>query len=112
MNALLRVNNLVKHYPVQKGFFSGSSSVVHAVDGLSFEINAGDTMALVGESGCGKSTVGRLVLRLLDATSGNVWFDGQDLMGLPPERMRSMRRDLQMIFQTRQVRQPLAQAPK
>ena len=99
MSALLRVNNLVKHFPVQKGFFSGSASVVHAVDGLSFEINAGDTMALVGESGCGKSTVGRLVLRLLDATSGNVWFDGQDLMGLSPERMRSMRRDLQMIFQ-------------
>lgn len=99
MNALLRVDNLVKHFPVQKGLFGRQKSVVHAVDGLSFELHAGDTMALVGESGCGKSTVGRLVLRLLDATSGKVWFDGQDLMTLSPERMRSERRQLQMIFQ-------------
>lgn len=99
MSALLRVENLVKHFPVQKGLFSREKAVVHAVDGLSFELRAGDTMALVGESGCGKSTVGRLVLRLLDATSGKVWFDGEDLMALPPERMRSTRRHLQMIFQ-------------
>ena len=99
MSALLRVENLVKHFPIQKGLFSRDQSVVHAVDGLSFEINAGDTMALVGESGCGKSTVGRLVLRLLEATAGKVWFDGEDLMALPPERMRATRRHLQMIFQ-------------
>lgn len=99
MSALLRVENLVKHFPVQKGLFSREKSVVHAVDGLNFELRAGDTMALVGESGCGKSTVGRLVLRLLDATSGKVWFDGENLMALPPERMRSTRRHLQMIFQ-------------
>ncbi len=61
--ALLRVDQLVKHFPVQKGLFSRQKDVVHAVDGLSFELHAGDTMALVGESGCGKSTVGRLVLR-------------------------------------------------
>lgn len=97
--ALLRVDNLVKHFPVQKGFFGQQKSVVHAVDGLSFELHAGHTMALVGESGCGKSTVGRLVLRLLEATSGTVWFEGQDLMALPPERMRQTRRHLQMIFQ-------------
>ncbi len=97
--ALLRVDQLVKHFPVQKGLFSRQKDVVHAVDGLSFELHAGDTMALVGESGCGKSTVGRLVLRLLEATSGTVWFEGQDLMALPPERMRQARRHLQMIFQ-------------
>ncbi len=70
MTALLRVDNLVKHFPVQTGFFGRQKDFVHAVDGLSFELHAGDTMALVGESGCGKSTVGRLVLRLLEATSG------------------------------------------
>jgi oligopeptide transport system ATP-binding protein len=73
--------------------------VVHAVDGVSFELNTGETMALVGESGCGKSTVGRLLLRLLDATSGSVRFDGDDLMTLPPDRMRARRRNMQMIFQ-------------
>lgn len=99
MTALLRVDKLVKHFPVQTGFFGHQKDVVHAVDGLSFELHAGDTMALVGESGCGKSTVGRLVLRLLEATSGKVWFDGQDLMALSPERMRGERRHLQMIFQ-------------
>ena len=99
MSALLRVENLVKHFPIQKGLFSREQSVVHAVDGLSFEINAGDTMALVGESGCGKSTVGRLVLRLLEATAGKVWIDGEEHMALPPERMRATRRHLQMIFQ-------------
>jgi oligopeptide/dipeptide ABC transporter ATP-binding protein len=99
MSALLRVENLVKHFPVHQHLFGRQSAVVHAVDGLSFEVNAGETMALVGESGCGKSTVGRLVLRLLDATAGKVWFDGEDLMTLAPERMRAKRRELQMIFQ-------------
>ncbi|WP_411882566.1 ABC transporter ATP-binding protein [Polaromonas sp. YR568] len=99
MSALLKVENLVKHFPVRSHLFSRSKAVVHAVDGLSFELNAGETMALVGESGCGKSTVGRLVLRLLDATSGQVWFDGEDLMTLPAGRLRAKRRELQMIFQ-------------
>jgi oligopeptide transport system ATP-binding protein len=99
MTPLLRVDNLVKHFPVRRGFFGRASATVHAVDGVSFELQAGETMALVGESGCGKSTVGRLVLRLLDATSGQVWFDGQALMGLPAAQMRAKRRELQMIFQ-------------
>ena len=99
MSALLKVENLVKHFPVRPHLFSRSKAVVHAVDGLNFELNAGETMALVGESGCGKSTVGRLVLRLLDATSGQVWFDGEDLMALPAGRLRAKRRELQMIFQ-------------
>ncbi|WP_341906040.1 dipeptide ABC transporter ATP-binding protein [Polaromonas sp. YR568] len=96
---LLKVEKLVKHFPVRNHLFGRQTAVVHAVDGVSFELRAGDTMALVGESGCGKSTVGRLVLRLLEATSGKVWFDGEELMQLPPERMRSKRRELQMIFQ-------------
>ena len=96
---LLRVENLVKHFPVEKGLFGRGEAVVHAVDGLNFELAAGDTMALVGESGCGKSTAGRLVLRLLEATSGKVWFDGEDLMRLSPAAMRARRRSLQMIFQ-------------
>ena len=96
---LLRVENLVKHFPIQKNLFRKGDSVVHAVDGLSFEMAAGDTMALVGESGCGKSTAGRLVLRLLEATSGKVWFAGENLMDLGPQAMRERRRDLQMIFQ-------------
>ncbi|MCX7176296.1 MAG: dipeptide ABC transporter ATP-binding protein [Proteobacteria bacterium] len=99
MSALLRVENLVKHFPIRRHLFGRQTAVVHAVDGLNFELDAGDTMALVGESGCGKSTVGRLVLRLLDATAGKVWFDGEDLMTLAPERMRARRRELQMIFQ-------------
>ena len=77
---------------MQQSLFSRQTAVVHAVDSLSFELGAGETMALVGESGCGKSTVGRLVLRLLDATSGSVWFDGEDLMSLRPDLMRAKRR--------------------
>src|SRR5665647_3188218 len=88
MSALLRVENLVKHFPIRQHLFGRQTAVVHAVDGLNFELVAGETMALVGESGCGKSTVGRLVLRLIDATSGKVWFDGEDLMSLAPERLR------------------------
>ena len=96
---LLRAEHLVKHFPLGRGLFGRGDAVVHAVDDVSFTLAAGETMALVGESGCGKSTVGRLLLRLLDATAGHVWFDGEDLMSLPPAAMRARRRDLQMIFQ-------------
>ena len=99
MSALLRVENLVKHFPVQRGLLGGSKTVVHAVDGVSLEIHPGDTLALVGESGCGKSTLGRLMLRLLDATSGKVWFDGHDVMAMPDATLRAARRHMQMIFQ-------------
>ncbi len=99
MSSLLEVDNLVKHFPVRQGLFGRSRAVVHAVDGVSFTLAAGQTLAIVGESGCGKSTVGRLLLRLLDATSGAVRFDGADLMRLSPRAMLARRRDVQMIFQ-------------
>jgi oligopeptide transport system ATP-binding protein len=99
MSTLLKVENLVKHFPLRQHLFGRQTAVVHAVDGVSFELNAGETMAMVGESGCGKSTVGRLVLRLLDATSGTVSFEGEDLMVLKPGSMRTKRRNMQMIFQ-------------
>jgi oligopeptide/dipeptide ABC transporter ATP-binding protein len=99
MTVLLAADNLVKHFPIRRHMFGRQTAVVHAVDGVSFELRAGETMALVGESGCGKSTVGRLVLRLLEATSGKVWFKGEDLTALDAQQMRSKRRELQMIFQ-------------
>ncbi|HUR88665.1 MAG TPA: dipeptide ABC transporter ATP-binding protein [Ramlibacter sp.] len=96
---LLVAEGLVKHFPVRRGLFGRGHAVVHAVDGVSFELRAGETMALVGESGCGKSTVGRLILRLLEATSGRVLLDGEDISALPPDAMRAKRRELQIIFQ-------------
>jgi oligopeptide transport system ATP-binding protein len=96
---LLQVTDLVKHFPVRRGLFGGASAVVHAVDGVSFSVGAGETMALVGESGCGKSTVGRLILRLLEATAGAVAFEGENLGLLSAAQMRARRRALQMIFQ-------------
>ncbi len=99
MSTLLRVENLVKYFPVQQRLFDRSKVVVHAVDGVSFTLNPGETMALVGESGCGKSTLGRLLLRLLNATSGKVWFEDQDLMAMSPAQLRAARRHMQMIFQ-------------
>ena len=94
---LLRVDQLVKHFPVRSGLWRKAH--VHAVDDVSFEIEAGETLALVGESGCGKSTTGRLVLRLLEPTSGEVHFEGRDLLALGDRDLRAARRALQIIFQ-------------
>jgi oligopeptide transport system ATP-binding protein len=96
---LLRVEHLVKHFPVRRGLFGRVNGAVQAVDGVSFALAVGETLALVGESGCGKSTTGRLVLRLLKPTSGRVWFDGEDLTALSEAAIRRHRRSLQIIFQ-------------
>jgi oligopeptide transport system ATP-binding protein len=96
---LLRVDHLVKHFPVRQGLFARQSGAVRAVDGVSFELGVGETLALVGESGCGKSTTGRLILRLLEPTSGTVRFDGVDLFALDADAMRAQRRAMQIIFQ-------------
>jgi len=97
--ALLRVQDLVKHFPVKKGLFGRSAGAVQAVDGISFELARGETLALVGESGCGKSTTGRLLLRLIAPTSGKVWFDGHELFALDAQALRAQRRSMQIIFQ-------------
>lgn len=91
---LLRVRDLVKHFPVE-----GSDDVVRAVDGVSFSIIPGETLGLVGESGCGKSTVGRCLLRLIEPTSGEVEFQGKEVVGAGRSALRELRRDMQIIFQ-------------
>ncbi len=99
MNALLQVNDLKKHFPIRGGFFGRSARRVYAVDGVSFEIARGETLSLVGESGCGKSTVGRAILRLFDITAGQVVLDGQRIDDLSPDRLRRIRRRVQVVFQ-------------
>lgn len=96
---LLVVQELVKYFPVRSGVFQKTSSYVKAVDGVSFTIKAGETLGLVGESGCGKTTVGRSILRLIPATSGNVFFDGRDVLKAKPRAVKSFRRNMQIIFQ-------------
>src|ERR1051325_9060513 len=91
---LVSVRGLVKHFPVE-----GSDDVVRAVDGVSFDIFAGETLGLVGESGCGKSTVGRCLLRLIEPTAGQITFAGQDVLALNKKHLRQLRREMQIIFQ-------------
>ncbi len=96
---LLQVNDLKKHFPVRGHLLKRNASRVYAVDGVSFEIARGETLSLVGESGCGKSTVGRAILRLFDITAGQVVLDGQRIDDLSPDRLKQMRRRVQVVFQ-------------
>jgi peptide/nickel transport system ATP-binding protein/oligopeptide transport system ATP-binding protein len=96
---ILRVENLVKHFPIREGVFNTEVGAVQAVDDVSFEVAPGETLGLVGESGCGKSTTGKVILRLLDPTSGKIYFDGRDITNLSRREMRPIRKEMQIIFQ-------------
>ena len=96
---LLAVDGLVKHFVAKRNLLGRPVSFVRAVDGVSFSVAAGETLAIVGESGCGKSTVGRLALRLIEPTSGRVMFDGEDIVSLSAQRLRQFRSKAQLIFQ-------------
>jgi oligopeptide transport system ATP-binding protein len=96
---ILEVRNLVKHFPIGGGIFGGEAAVVKAVDGVSFSIRRGETLGLVGESGCGKTTTGRCILQLEKPTSGEIIFEGRDLATLTGGELRKVRRRLQVIFQ-------------
>ena len=98
-HALLEITDLVKHYPVRTGVLRRAAGTVHAVDGVSFSLGVGETLGLVGESGCGKSTVARSVLRLIEPTSGSIRIDGTDITHLSKSELRPHRRAMQIVFQ-------------
>lgn len=97
--ALVQIKGLKKYFPINQGFMSSAKGQVHAVDGVSFDVLAGETLGLVGESGCGKSTTGRLILRLLEPTAGKIFFQNEDIFALSSKKLRSVRRKAQIIFQ-------------
>src|SRR5262245_60022840 len=97
---LIQVKNLVKHFPVRRGLLTrGPAAAVRAVDNISFDIRSGETVGLVGESGCGKTTTGRMIMKLLPPTAGEILFDGQPIGGLSFEQEKAYRRQVQMVFQ-------------
>ena len=96
---LLEVRNLTKHFPVRAGVLMRQVGIVHAVDGVSLRLERGETLGLVGESGCGKSTVGKTLLRLHEPTSGSIFFEGRDITSLGRTQMRALRREIQIVFQ-------------
>src|SRR3954447_12518415 len=96
---LLRVKNLTMNFKIGGGWLAREGATVHAVDGVSFEIAAGETLGLVGESGSGKSTTGRCILRLIEPSAGEIWFAGRNVTALDPATFQALRRDMQIIFQ-------------
>ena len=96
---LLRVDNLKKYFPVKSGPFSRTKATLRAVDGVSFTVNEGEVLGLVGESGCGKTTTGRVILRLIEPTSGRILFNGKDILSLTKKQMWTLRQDITIIFQ-------------
>src|SRR4051812_4979371 len=96
---ILEVRDLKKYFPIQRGLFSRTVGHVKALDGISFDVHAGEVLGLVGESGCGKTTAGRCILQLIQPTSGSVKFEGQEIVGLPRREMRPLRRRMQIVFQ-------------
>ncbi len=98
-DTLLEVNNLVKHFPIKGGILRRTIAVVKAVDGVSFTLKRGETLGLVGESGCGKTTTGRTILRLEKATDGEIIFDGKDVLAASGSQLKALRRDMQIVFQ-------------
>jgi len=98
-DAIMEVRDLVKHFPIRAGFLQRQVGAVQAVDGVSFDVMRGETLGLVGESGCGKSTTARLLLRLMAPTSGSIKFDGREIAHIKGSELKALRRDMQMIFQ-------------
>lgn len=96
---MLEVHNIKKYFPIKKKLFSKKKGFVKAVDGVSFTVKKGETLSIVGESGCGKSTTGRVLMKLLDATEGRIIFEGQDITDLTDDEIRPLRKEFQMVFQ-------------
>ncbi|TGU92511.1 ABC transporter ATP-binding protein, partial [Mesorhizobium sp. M00.F.Ca.ET.186.01.1.1] len=96
---LLSVNDLKTYFPIKKGLFGQSGEVVKAVDGVSFQLKKGETLGLVGESGCGKSTTGRSIMRLIEPTGGTIHFEDQEITAMPESRFRAFRKKMQIVFQ-------------